>query len=149
MSDKTCAACRKEVDQAATLCPHCRSRVDYRYSMDVSAVNIVKIRRPIFHIIYLLVITAITLYAAGLGIVLFGFWIGLGVALIVGAILGAIGNAIGANGSDRLSVSCPGCSHSDDYKWSAGSLAPGKFAQLLCSGCNQKTAVTIQQNPAL
>lgn len=147
MEEKTkiCAMCRKMVDQAAMLCPHCRSEINYQYFIELADGNVIKKRSPLVKALSILVIIFLAGVAALVGLAFGGVWLGLFVFV---ATLGLISDKMVVDGQDKALISCNGCGHEEEYSWNAGSLMAGKQAFLECSSCKQKTRITVQAQPA-
>jgi predicted RNA-binding Zn-ribbon protein involved in translation (DUF1610 family) len=143
-TDKICAACRKRIDLAALICPHCRSDTNYRTLINVSNDLIIKDRRPIRSFVSFLVSVLVAAVFGLYAFLLFGFLAGAGAVIIVFTIMVSLMMWIsGARGFDKLSLSCPECGHQASYQWPEGSLGSGKNGDLVCAGCNLRLRVNI------
>jgi len=146
--NKICAMCRKMVDQAAVLCPHCRSDINYQHFIEVSTSQLVLERRPLLKAISIIVSMVVIGLIGIFGIALAGFWAGIGFTLFAGVLAAAASEKIGAQGYDKARLSCNGCGHADEYRWAAGTLEPGKQAYFDCSACKQRTRLMVGTPPA-
>jgi hypothetical protein len=140
-SNKVCAMCRKVVDRAAVICPHCRSEINYQYFLELADGNVIKKRSPLVKAVSILVIVVLAGVAALVGLAFGGVWLGLFVFV---ATLGLISDKMVVGGQDKALIACNGCSHEELYSWNAGSLMAGKRAAFECASCKQKTLIAIQ-----
>jgi uncharacterized Zn-finger protein len=138
---KICAACRREIDRAAIICPYCRSNADYQTFVDIPSSYVTRKRRPIRSFI---LYTLAFLFAAPC-VPLFGFWPGAVVAMF--ALVGGVSFAksyLGTRGFDELSsLPCPKCGHQSSYEWPRGALDPGKNGDFVCSSCGMRVRARI------
>ena len=140
---KICAMCRKMVDQAAMLCPHCRSEINYQYFIEVSDAQIMKERRPLRKTLSVIISIVFVGLVGLFGIALAGFWAGIGFALFAGVLVAAASDKLGVQGYDKARLTCYNCGHADDYRWAGGNLEPGKQAHFDCSSCKQRTRLIV------
>ncbi len=117
---KICAICRKMVDQAAMLCPHCRSDINYQHFIEVFDARVIKERRPLRKTLSIIISMVFIGLVGLIGIALAGFWAGIGFALFAGILAAAVSNMLGAQGHDKVRLTCNSCSHVDDYRWAGG-----------------------------
>lgn len=141
---KACAMCRKMVDQAATLCPHCRSDIDYQYFVEIPKEKVTKERQPVLEFVSVIVVIGVACFVGFLGFSVGGVWVGIFLALVT---LGA-GNKMVARGHDMARLVCSGCGHSNEYRWPGESLLAGKQASFECTSCKQKTRLMVQSSNA-
>ncbi len=141
---KICAACRKRIDQAALICPYCRSNTNYRSLIDASAGQVFSHRRPVRFFVSLSIAFLLAAIAALYAFLLLGLLVGTGAGIIIFAITAWLATSIsGARGFDELLLSCPKCDHQESYRWPGGALEPGKTADCICMACSARLRVSI------
>lgn len=139
---KICAMCRNEIDKGAMLCSHCGSGTNYQFFKEFPYDQITRERSKTRAVIAEVLTVGITALVAFYGIMLFSFWVGLGVAAITYKIVVEINKALfRVDGCDKATIECNACSNTESYQWPEGSLDIGKSAWFDCPRCKQRTQV--------
>lgn len=135
MSEKICSACRKSIDQAATVCPYCRSDSSYSFFVEIPDGLVVRERNDKKLAVWTLIILLVCAIVGITAFALAGFWIAAGAVIITVKIIYSI---TGPVYRDIVNFKCPGCGREDKYQWEPDSLDKGKPAVALqCTGCKQ------------
>ena len=140
---KLCSKCRESIDKNASICPHCRSNTEYTYFIEVSEDKVQKVRYPLKRFLSEIICLSIIGVAGFYGIIFFGIWIGLGIAIIAWKIVYAVADDLGLFGYNLLKEPCPNCLLFDDSKYKPDAFCQGNQSIVKCRHCKQSTMVSI------
>ncbi|MGA2733763.1 MAG: hypothetical protein ABSG35_14385 [Syntrophobacteraceae bacterium] len=142
--EKICVTCRKKIDQAAIICPYCRSNAVYQSFLEIPSSRVIQVRRPVRFFIVICVALALAALPALFFFVFFGLFLA---CLMAGIVFGVIAHLAiwisGARGFDKLFLPCPKCDKEALYTWPAERLQPGKNGDSICPGCGCRVRVRI------
>ncbi|MDA8138022.1 MAG: hypothetical protein M0036_05145 [Desulfobacteraceae bacterium] len=143
--EKVCFACRKAIDKNATICPFCRSVIDYDCLTEIKSDDIVRKTSFIIKSIAFMILSILVGISLITGLALFGFWVGIFCGLIMIAIIAAIYDSLRIGGTDKAKIDCPFCDFTSEYSWNFNALSPGSRAKFICSKCKHKIFVAVTQ----
>lgn len=140
---KTCVFCRSSVENAASICPHCRSDVNYQSLIGIPSTSVTRKNIPSLRPIIIIIETIIVVVISYAALMLFGFWVAAGSVVFAGGIFGAIGtDIINKINRDSVQYKCPGCLKEKIFYSGFDELKTGSKQRLICD-CGQVSQIEI------